>query len=224
MLHENRAALAAVLLLAAAGTAGAETMRNPASAHSPSVQTNIASGGNVIAGGCAGQLMLDPGLEATDGSFNNPNWTSTSTNFGTALCDSTCGGSFMHGGTFWAWMGGAGANDEVTTLSQTLTVTAPGPRYLNFFSRFTAVTPFNDTLVIKVDGNPVRTITEPTASEAVYAQHSVDISAFANNASHTFSFEFTHTADGGNGSSVHLDDITIDCAQLPVTLQGYKVD
>jgi hypothetical protein len=224
-LHFFRAAAAGAVFLssAASATDAAGDRMVPVQRFAPSVQTAAPIH---IDGGCAAtQPILDPSMEATDGTtFANPNWNSTSTNFGTALCNvAACGGVGPHTGTFWAWFGGIAAAENAT-LSQTLIIPSTGPRYLNFWMWISGVAaPFTDTLTIKIDGTTLRTFTEPSVAEPAWTQRSVDISAFANGASHTISFELIHPAGGGTGN-FHVDDTTSDCAQMPVEVQSYQVE
>ena len=157
-----------------------------------------------------------------------PAWTQSSTIFGSPMCDvASCGTSTSAGpfsGNNWAWMGGYSGNTAGTdTVSQVVSIPAGSRATLRFRSRFGAVSsPFNDTFKVKVDGNTLLTITEPSQPEATYFPRSVDLSAFANGASHTILFEYTGT--GGGSSTANLDDIFLDVAgggqRFVATLSG----
>lgn len=168
------------------------------------------------------QLLSDPGLEATSidggGLGTNPFWGSTSSNFGSVFCNSGAGGNcpdddgtaVPRNGQFFAWFGGIAAA-ETSTLTQTVSIPAGDPRHLNFFLRRSFVSaPLSAVLRIKVDGNTLRTFEEPAAPEADYVARSVDLSAFANGASHTLEFEYDNPTDGGKSSFI-VDDITLEC-------------
>ena len=171
------------------------------------------------------QPIQDPGFEATAADLSsNPFWTSTSTNFGngyctTAVCATGGGTANVHGGTVWMWMGGqdivAPAVAETTTASQTVVIPSGSPRFLNFWLWIGAVTnPAAGTMVVKVDGTTVHSYPAPATAEAGYTQRSIDVSAFANGASHTILFQYS--APFGETENYSLDDVTLDCAAPPI--------
>lgn len=162
------------------------------------------------------QLITDGGLEAADpGTGANPNWTSTSAGFGTAICTSgTCpddaGTALPRGGSAWAWFGGT-ANAETSSLQQSVSIPSGNPRFLNFFLRRGFVsTPFDATLRVQVDGATVQTFDEPITPEGAYVQRTVDLSAFANGAAHTIRFDYVNPAGSGKSNFV-VDDISLTC-------------
>jgi hypothetical protein len=176
------------------------------------------------AGACTpAQLLQDPGFEATDNSalpYTNPNWDSTSTNFGTAFCDSGCGDgggtAAPHAGDFWAWLGGAPAETpEDATVSQAVVIPAGDTRFLNFWLWIGAIGDGSTNMDVTVDGTVVTSFPEPVDAEAGYTQRGVDISSFADGASHTI--EFSYTDANGTGSNYSVDDVTIDCTPAPAT-------
>jgi hypothetical protein len=159
------------------------------------------------------QLFQDPGFEATvSAGLSNPFWASTSTNGGTSLCDlANCGGSGMNAGAFWAWLGGWGTAVETGTVSQNVVIPTGSPRFINFYLRRTA-TPSNATLTVNIDGVTAGTFPGVAASEAAYVHRSVAVPAGAvNGASHAIEIKYTKT-DALNGGSMHVDDVTLDCA------------
>lgn len=157
----------------------------------------------------ANQLVQDGGFEA---GIVPTYWAQTSTNFGTPLCDASCGGVGPRSGTFWAWFGGAGTAAETASLEQTGTI-ATGPKTLNFYvwwSSSVATPPdpaafFN----VKIDGTTIFSLTPATAAaySTAYTLASVDVSAYANGGSHTLRFEASNAASAGS-TNVHLDDIS----------------
>ncbi|MET0231162.1 MAG: hypothetical protein ABW186_09555 [Rhodanobacteraceae bacterium] len=177
------------------------------------------------AGSCTpAQLLLDPGFEATDNSalpYTNPNWDSTSANFGSSFCDAAgCGDgggtAAPHAGTFWAWMGGAPAGaPEDATVSQAVVIPSGDTRFLNFWLWIGAIGDGSTNMDVSVDGNVVTSFPEPVDAEAGYTQRGVDISSFADGASHTI--EFSYTDANGTGSNYSVDDVTIDCTPAPAT-------
>ncbi len=162
------------------------------------------------------QLFSDPGFEQTNpANATNPFWASTSQAFGSVLCSSaSCpddnGTAAPRAGTFWAWFGGI-ANAETATLSQSVVIPSGNPRHLNFFLRRGRVTaPLDATLVVRVDGTPVRTFTEPAVTEPAYLARTVDLSSFANGASHAISFDYVNPVGSGT-SNFTVDDVTLEC-------------
>lgn len=165
------------------------------------------------------QLLADPGLEQTNPADSiNPFWASTSQAFGSVLCsNATCpddnGTALPRGGAFWAWFGGI-ASAEAATLSQNVVIPSGNPRHLNFFLRRGRVTaPLDATLVVAVNGTPVRSFVEPATAEAAYVARSIDVSAFANGASHAISFSYANPS-GSGASNFTVDDATIDCSAM----------
>jgi hypothetical protein len=161
--------------------------------------------------------LADGGLEAS-----NPNtgastiWTSTSSNFGTAICHSNfCpddgGTALPRTGAFWAWFGGVNSA-ETSTLSQSVVLPSGAPRHLNFFLRRGRVTaPFDAELRVKVDGNIVRTFIEPGSAEPAYIARSVDLSSFANGQSRQIEFEYSNPSGSGTSNFV-IDDLSVICS------------
>jgi hypothetical protein len=162
------------------------------------------------------QLLSDSGLEASDpATAANAFWTSTSQNFGTAICTgNTCpddaGTALPRNGSAWAWFGGIAAA-ETSTLSQSVVIPSGSPRHLNFFLRRGFVSPpFDATLRVKVDGATVRSFDEPSTTESGYVARTVDLGSFANGASHVIQFEYVNPEGSGKSNFV-IDDLTIDC-------------
>ncbi len=156
-------------------------------------------------------IILDGGFE-TGGIpstiWNNPQ---TSTNFGTPLCDNaTCGtgsgASPPRTGSFWAWFGGIPL-PETATLGQNVIIPA-GVASLHFWMRIGTVTaPFTDVLNVKVDNITVQSYAEPATAETAYTERVIDLSAFADGASHNIQFEYIG-ATSGTGSYV-IDDVSL---------------
>lgn len=163
------------------------------------------------------QALLDPSLEATAANGqSNPNWSSTSSNFGTVfcaagLCPNDGSNPAPRTGAFYAWFGGfAGA--ESSTLRQTLVIPAGAPRHLNFFLRQARSTPpFDAVLRVKLGNTVLRSFSESAATESAYLQRSVDLSAFANGQSQNIEFEYSNPASSGV-SNFLIDDLALECA------------
>ncbi|HEX7770167.1 MAG TPA: hypothetical protein VF422_09070, partial [Dokdonella sp.] len=157
------------------------------------------------------QLLQDTSFEA---SLTGGPWTSTSTNFGTGLCDEascgTGGGSAVpHTGNVWVWMGGTTAA-ETTTASQSVVIPAGSERHLNYWLFVGALGGAGAELSINVDGTTVDTVAEPAVVDAGYSQRTVDLSSFADGASHTIEFSLNAPASA-EVSNFSLDDVTLEC-------------
>jgi hypothetical protein len=154
----------------------------------------------------AAELIQDGGFEAASGSpLNSPNWTETNS----PLCNSslcTTGGG-ARSGTKWARFGGSSTAGQTSAISQAVTIPA-GTASLTYWYRNGVVSsPYNATLVVKVDGTTVKTHTEVSAAESAYSLQTVDLSAYANGASHTVSFNYTNGSTGTNAMTV--DDVSL---------------
>jgi len=172
-----------------------------------------------------------PSERIVDGTFEAgtpwPAWTvQTSTNFGspncnTALCGTGGGSAPPFAGDNWAWFGGA-TSAETATLGQTVTI-PPGTATLSFQMRIGSVTtPFNDTLVVRIDGTQVASFTEPATAETAYSLRSFDVSAFANGGSHALLFTYT-SGDGASNFTVDNVSIGIGCGTPTATSTGTPV-
>lgn len=196
------------------GTIGSSNVTNVA-VTCVAVSDVIFADGFEVAAPVACQLLQDPSFEATDpDTYANPFWTSTSTNYGDSLCFTDgCDGLPARTGNVFAYFGGfqSATPAEVATVSQTVTIPSGRNYALNFWMAVPFVTsPYTDTVRVKVDGNTVWTYDEPSTVQSAYAAHSVDLSAFADNAAHAITIEYTHPA-GGIMSDVLVDDVTLDC-------------
>lgn len=168
------------------------------------------------------QPVADGGFEATTDANTNPNWASTSTQFGSALCDTgiaacaddpnASGSVGPRGGTAWTWFG-VDSGNEVASVSQTVTLPDDGPRHLNFFLRRGFVSdPFDATLEVRLGQTLLQTFNEPASAEAGYVARSIDLSAQPRGTPLLLEFRY---ANGGDGkSNFNLDDVSIDCAPV----------
>ncbi len=158
-----------------------------------------------------------------DGTFEAgvpwPSWTTqTSTNYGTPLCNAglcgTGGGSAApYAGGNWAWFGGS-TQPEFATLGQTVTLPVSAALTLRFQMRIGAVNaPFTDSLVVSIDGTPVRTFNEPSSPEAGYTLREVDITPFANGGAHALLFSYANPNAG-------IANFTVDNVEITGFLPG----
>lgn len=160
------------------------------------------------------QLLADTSTEAS-GAGSGP-WSSTSTNFGTVLCDQgscgNCGGPCAPAtGTWYAWFGGAGGTNEVGTLTQTFSATSTGPAAL----RFMYYLPINsgvalDSITASLDGTQIWGLSALDSAQynSAYTQVTVLIPALTTG-SHTLEFYGHETGTGTNAFNALVDDITI---------------
>lgn len=93
-------------------------------------------------------------------------------------------------GAYGSWFGGANTTEEAASLQQT-GIIAPGPKALNFYLRWVSpVTSPPDpaaTFTVKMDGNPIFSLTPATAAayHGNYTLATVDIPAYADGNPHT---------------------------------------
>lgn len=174
------------------------------------------------AGAAFTNLLQDPGFEAYT---PNPYWAEASTNFGTPLC--TGGACGSGGGTagprtgaVWAWFGGT-ASYEAGSLSQTVTI-PPGAAKLEFYlwiGSAAAGSDATDLFNAEIDND---TLFTANATEIglypAYTLVSLDVSAYADNASHTVVFS---SITSGETVNINLDDAAL-LSEPPVALNIVK--
>src|ERR1043166_2345420 len=189
-------------------TATASPSATPAS---PTPTATATATPSATATPCSSDLIVDGGFET--GGIPNTFWNpETSTNFGTPLCDvPSCGtgggASPPRTGAFWLWFGGIAA-PETATLGQTVTIPTGGSATLHFWMRVgTVTTPFTDVVNVRVDGAIQQTFTEPTVAEGAYTERVIDLTAFANGASHALLFEYIGPSSAV--ASFVIDDVSL---------------
>ncbi|MEE8331893.1 MAG: Ig-like domain-containing protein [Acidimicrobiia bacterium] len=157
--------------------------------------------------------VQDGGFEA---GVPNPYWGEASTNFGTPLCDDTCGASGAHAGDWWVWFGGIDI-EEAGAVVQTITIPADATA-LTFYLEI-PVADVDSFFEAWIDEVAVFAATEvDQASYATYLQVTVDISAYADGASHDLGF-VSWKADGGP-ANYYLDDVAITSGATTGTVTG----
>ena len=192
-----------LLIAAAILTMLASLLRAEAASDAPAVTptctpTNIIFDGGFETGGVPSTIWNDP---------------QTSTNFGTPLCSvATCGtgsgASPPRTGSYWAWFGGIPL-PETATLGQNVTIPSGVPATLRFWMRIGTVTaPYTDVLNVKIDNVVVQAYPEPTLAETDYTERVIDLTTFANGASHNIQFEYIGPSNG-TGSFI-VDDVSLD--------------
>ncbi len=159
--------------------------------------------------------IADPGFEA--GPFGGQ-WTESSTNFGSPICDvggcGTGGGTGPNSGSFWTWFGGIAAVEE-GSVSQSVIIPPAGTVTLSFFLE---VPTCDDSgyMEVLIDGNQEFLIdeTDPSCGVVGYNQINVDLSAYQGQ---TVNLEF-HSEVQGVGVGVlnfFIDDVSLDATGTP---------
>ena len=145
-----------------------------------------------------------------DGSFENasPDWTAASSNFGTPLCDGACtanGTSLAFDGTFWVWFGGVPDVEEIGSMTQTVTIPANSATLSFYLAIPVAGGSGDDFMRVTVDGTELFRVTDADSSSYQdYTMVELDLSAYANGASHDIAFESTTTGVGTTNFFVDL--------------------
>jgi hypothetical protein len=158
----------------------------------------------------ADEILVDPGFESSVGG-DSPGWEEADSLFGSPLCDSTCsafGINSAHSGNWWAWFGGAEDADHSGSLSQELTIPAEAHTLTYWYQDAGGTLPLDATLKVSMDGDVLKTYTETEAGMAAYAQETVDITAYADGATHTLSFDYLNGPEDGL-AAFFLDDVSI---------------
>ncbi|MNK02305.1 hypothetical protein D3C87_201260 [compost metagenome] len=156
------------------------------------------------------QSLQDPSFETGDG-LGSP-WTSTSTAFGTSLCDAgcgTCGGPCVpNTGSWYVWFGGT-PNAEIGTVSQTFNATGTGAGTLTYSWKVPLKGAAGDTLSVLLDGvaiNKVNTVD----SIGAYQQVTLNVGQVTAG-SHNLTIRFQKLA-GTNVVNVLVDDVQLNIA------------
>jgi cysteine-rich repeat protein len=184
--------------------------------------------GNTFSGdGCSDICQIEDGWqcddptppgEVADASFEagtpNPSWAEASTNYGSPICDETnCGvgtGSDPADGFFWAWFGGIAENPEEASLSQSVVFPSTATE-LQFEFEASTCDSASDYLEVLIDGNQELLIDGSSSLCGIvgYAAQSVDISAYADGASHNVEFHAETFAVNLDLSNFFVDAISI---------------
>ena len=183
-------------------------------------------GNTFIEDGCSNSCQIEDGWQCTDptppgnvpdSSFEagtpNPFWAESSTEFGTPICDEeTCGtgtGTGPADGVFWAWLGGVEGYEE-SSLSQAVVIPSMSDE-LRFEFEVSACDSASDYLEVLVDGNQEFLIdgSSPLCGGLGYTSQSVNISAYADGASHDIEFHSESFANNSDLSNFFVDAISI---------------
>jgi cysteine-rich repeat protein len=185
-------------------------------------------GNTFIDDGCSNTCQVDDGWQCTDptppgnvadGSFEagtpNPSWTEASTNFGSPICNEIelgCGtgaGTGPADGLFWAWFGGIEEYEE-SSLSQSVVMPST-PNELRFELEISFCDSPADYLEVLVDGNREFHV-DGSSSQCEclgYTTQSVDISAYADGASHNIEFHSEIYANNQDVSNFFVDAVSM---------------
>lgn len=156
----------------------------------------------------AENIILDPGFEAYT---PNPYWDEYSASYGTPLCTvADCGtgtGSGPHTGQAWTWFGGATAGDT-GYVSQDVEIPV-GIATMTFWAEQAVCgdAGASNYMALVIDGEELwRTDgLDPACGTAAYRQIEVDVSDFADGATHEIKFSSV-TVGSGN---FFLDDVEL---------------
>ena len=161
------------------------------------------------------ELLSDGGFESATGNpLNSPSWTEADSErisplCSTSLCPTSASVSPPRTGDKWAVFGARNVASHTASLSQAVTFPSGGTATLTYWYRSAEVSsPFTATLTVKVDGTTVKTHTESSTPESAYSQQTVNLSAYANGASHTVSFNYSAN-NSTSGQRLVVDDVSL---------------
>lgn len=163
------------------------------------------------------QLLADPSFESTPGSGGeNPSWPSETTQGDSVFWGADGGAEQIHTGTFVAWLGGYGsATPETHAASQAVVIPSGSARYLNYWRFISATGGGSNVVTFSIDGEAVATEDLVGLGEdSAWTSHSVDVSEWADGATHTVEFEYVF-GGGATDANYYLDDVTLDCTAAP---------
>jgi len=183
-------------------------------------------GNRLIGDGCSDTCQIESGWQCTDPtpagevadpSFEagspNPSWAEASINFDSPICDEgVCGtgtGSGPADRFFWAWFGGVEEFEEAS-LSQSVVFPATVTE-MRFELEVSACDSASDYIEVLIDGNREFFIdgSSPLCGLTGYTTQSVDISAYADGASHNIEFHTETFAVNLDISNFFVDAISI---------------
>jgi hypothetical protein len=179
----------------------------------------------VAAPSCAvsSNIIQDGGFELNTDTFENPNWTSSSTYFGSALCTvAVCGTGFGAGaprtGNGWVWFDGTSSGSaETGTAQQTRTLPVGATVSLSYWERFGWVaSPTNSIMTVTVDASVVRPLPNrqsPTPATSS-ARSTCPRSPTGQRARSSFNYSRPSGADSDNAL---VDDVTLAITACPST-------
>ena len=163
-------------------------------------------------------IINDPGFET---GTPNSYWTEASTNFGTPLCDASCGVEMQRSGSWWAWFGGIRAVED-GSLEQTVTIPA-NAESLTFYVWVPYQIYADDYLRVSLDGTPLWEVSISNNSySSGYSQITLDISAYADDLPHILRLS-SHIGNNPTPSSFMVDDLCLTTSSEVSTVSTQAV-
>jgi len=198
------------------------TYASPAGAPDCCPVPTMSGDDELIIGGAAATQNTDGDLEVIGATGASMVWTSTSTNFGSVLCDTgSCGagaGSVNYGvapnsAAWLAWFGGAGGALEIGTLETDVIISTcdGGAVDFSFAYENSLCGSAADFIELQVDGTVLWSDDADPATCGVMGAPmlvTVDLSAFADGASHNILFTAT-TGSDGESSNFTVDNVIL---------------
>jgi hypothetical protein len=174
----------------------------------------------------ATNVLADGGFEQAAGAPPVcPDWTGTSTQFGSPVCSvdwcGTAGGIQARTGLFWVLFGGTvDPAGESSTMTQTVVLPLGTVAELQFYLQISAVSaPFTDLLEVRFDGDLLASFPEPGADESAFSFYAIPLNAYVDGGTHTLAFQFVGPA-GGGFAGYNLDDVAVVVQQVPTIAAG----
>jgi hypothetical protein len=163
----------------------------------------------------ASAQINDPSFEAGIGGGV---WLEYSSQFGTPLCDATCG-TTAYDGTYYAWFGGAPVDSsEVGVLEQTITIPTGNSATLTFWMQIAAGNAVpTDFIGIFFDSDSIPfwfATTADAPNYTAYTQVSVDVTSLADGGSHLL--DVASSSIGGASFIVDAFDLVVDGGSVDV--------
>lgn len=179
---------------------------------------------------CSENLILDPGFE---GGTPSADWTETSSQFGTPICDASCvlegDPPEPYAGDWWVWIGGASAEDlmegpEIASVSQMVTID-PDMAFMSFWFQIrSSAGTGNDIFEVTLDGDTVFMATDLEIGDyGAYTEVEVDVSPWADGG--TYELVFRGEQLGPEKTSFYVDEVTlVSCGEPTETDTGVVDD
>jgi hypothetical protein len=173
----------------------------------------------------ASLLAVSATAQIADESFENSGagsgeWTQSSTNFTTPLCNPSCGVIGANTGVWYAWFGGVGPGGtlpEVGNLDQDVAIPAGSTVNLVFqVAMFGAGGVASDYVELNIDGAQQweATVADSDMYVGAYAEQSVSLALWAGT---TENIEFHgEQTDTSSISNFFIDDVVIEVNGIPV--------
>ncbi|HET8897920.1 MAG TPA: zinc-dependent metalloprotease family protein [Rhodanobacteraceae bacterium] len=159
------------------------------------------------------QLFQDTSFEATV-NYSNPWWQATDSVGSSPLCDASCDGgqTTARTGNWFVWMGGWSQASQ-SSVGQTVSLPAGHARWINYWLVNGVANDSTASLVLKIDGNIVTTVTP--GNDDSWVSRSVAVpSQYLDGQAHEITFDFAASSPNGEVAGALLDDVTLECQAL----------